>query len=336
MAGTAQKTSPSPGLAIRAGKRDWSRYTQQAGLVICIVALGVAFYADNSLFGTGPNLIELLRSATLYFIVACASTLVLVGGGLDFSIGATYALGAVVTGLLIVNGAPWPLAIVAGVGTGVALGVVNALVSVRLKVPPLIATLGVFFVATGLADALTSGNDVFGFPDSFINLGAGDTGGIPYLIFYAVAAGLIFHVLLEKTVFGYSIRATGGNRAAAAANGIRVQRLDIWLYAISGGVSALAGILAAARLSSASPASGGADLTFQVITAIIIGGTSLFGGSGTIAGSALGAVLFAEINNGLQVINVDPLYQDIFIGVILVAAVALDQYRRQRRFRLSP
>jgi ribose transport system permease protein len=335
MADTAQTTSPAPRLASRARQRDWSRYTQQAGLIICIVALGVVFYAINSLFGSGSNLIELLRSATLYFIVACASTLVLVGGGLDFSIGAVYALGAVVTGLSIVNGAPWPLAIVAGIAVGVALGIVNALVSVRLRVPPLIATLGVFFVATGLADAITTGNDVFGFPNSFINLGSGSVGGIPYLIFYAVVIGLIFHVLLERTVFGYNIRAAGGNRAAAAANGIRVQRLDIWLYAISGGVSALAGILGAARLSTASPAAGGADLTFQVITAIIIGGTSLFGGSGTIAGSALGAILFAEINNGLQVINVDPLYQDIFIGVILVAAVALDQYRRQRRFRLS-
>ena len=335
MANIAQKTSPDPGLTIRARQRDWNRYTQQAGLVICIVALGAVFYAINSLFGSESNLIELLRSATLYFIVACASTLVLVGGGLDFSIGAIYALGAVVTGLIIVNGGPWPLAIVAGVAVGIVFGVVNALVSVRLRVPPLIATLGAFFVATGLADAITSGNDVYGFPNVFINLGAGDVGGIPYLIFYAVAAGLIFHVLLERTVFGYNIRATGGNRAAAAANGIRVERLDIWLYAISGGVSALAGILGAARLSTASPAAGGADLTFQVITAIIIGGTSLFGGSGTIAGSALGAILFAEINNGLQVINVDPLYQDIFIGVILVAAVALDQYRRQRRFRLN-
>jgi ribose transport system permease protein len=232
MADIAQKASPDPGVAIRARQRDWSRYTQQAGLVICIVALGAVFYAVNSLFGSESNLIELLRSATLYFIVACASTLVLVGGGLDFSIGAIYALGAVVTGLIIVNGGPWPFAIVAGVAVGVAFGVVNALVSVRLRVPPLIATLGVFFVATGLADAITSGNDVYGFPNSFIDLGAGDVGGIPYLIFYAVAAGLVFHVLLERTVFGYNVRATGGNRTAAAANGIRVGRLDIWLYAL--------------------------------------------------------------------------------------------------------
>jgi len=231
------------------------------------------------------------------------------------------------------SGIPWPIAMLGGIGVGLLAGVINAAVSVYLHVPPLIATLGMFFVAGGIAVVLTGGTDVYGFSDDFIDIGAGDLGGIPYLIFYAIAIGIVFHVLLEMTVFGYDIHAIGGNRAAAAANGIRVARMDIALYAISGGIAALAGILGAARLSTASPAAGGASLTFQVITAVIVGGTSLFGGIGTIAGSALGAILFAEINNGLQVINVNPLYQNIFVGVILVAAVAIDQYRRRRRYR---
>jgi ribose/xylose/arabinose/galactoside ABC-type transport system permease subunit len=310
-----------------------NRYTQQVGLVAVVVLLGVVFTAINSDFASPENLIDLFRAVTLYFIVACASTLVLVGGGLDFSIGAVYALGAVVAGLLMIDGVPWPVAILGGIGVGVLAGTINAAVSVYLHVPPLIATLGMFFVAGGIAVVLTGGTDVYGFSDDFINIGAGDIGGIPFLIFYAVGIGILFHVILESTVFGYNIRAIGGNRAAAAANGIRVARIDIALYSISGGVAALAGILGAARLSTASPAAGGASLTFQVITAVIIGGTSLFGGIGTIAGSALGAILFAEISNGLQVINVNALYQNIFVGVILVAAVAIDQYRRRRRFR---
>jgi ribose/xylose/arabinose/galactoside ABC-type transport system permease subunit len=309
------------------------RYTQQAGLLAVVLLLGAAFTAINGEFASPGNLIDLFRAVTLYFIVACASTLVLVGGGLDFSIGAVYALGAVVAGLLITGGVPWPVAIAGGIGVGLLAGVINAAVSVYLHVPPLIATLGMFFLAGGIAVVLTGGTDVYGFPDDFITIGAGDIGGIPFLIFYAVVIGIVFHVILEKTVFGYDIRAIGGNRAAAAANGIRVARMDIALYAISGGVAALAGILGAARLSTASPQAGGASLTFQVITAVIIGGTSLFGGIGTIAGSALGAILFAEISNGLQIINVNPLYQNIFIGVILVAAVAIDQYRRRRRYR---
>lgn len=317
-------------------RRDLGRYTQQAGLGGCILALGIYFTLENGDFASQGNLIELLRAATLYFIVACAATLVLVGGGLDFSVGAVYALGAVSTGLLITHGTPWPIALVGGMAVGVAVGLINAAVSVYLGVPPLIATIGAFFYAGGIAIVITNGVDVYGFPDSFTNIGSGEFAGTPYLIFYAVIVGVIFHIVLEKTVFGYNIRAVGGNRRAAAANAIRVARLDMALYAISGGVAALAGILGAARLSTASPSAGGAGFTFQVVTAVIVGGTSLFGGVGTIAGSALGAILFAELNNGLQVINVNPLYQSIFIGIILIAAVAVDQYRRGRRFRAGP
>jgi ribose transport system permease protein len=327
---TGDGTAPPGRLGDRA---HWSRYTQQAGLIACVVVLAAVFAVRNDTFLSSGNLIELLRSATLYFIVACASTLVLVGGGLDFSIGSVYALGAVVAGLLMTHSTPWPLAVLGGLAVGGVIGLANAAISIYLRVPPLIATLGTFFVAGGLAVVITGGNDVYGFPSAFISIGAGELGGIPYLIFYAVIIGVIFHVLLERTVFGYNTRATGGNRGAAAANGIRVARLDMALYVTSSAVAALAGILGAARLSTASSSAGGADLTFQVVTAVIIGGTSLFGGIGTIAGSALGSILFAEINNGLQVINVDPLYQDIFIGVILVAAVAIDQYRRKRRYR---
>ena len=287
----------------------------------------------NGAFASSGNLIELFRSATLYFIVACASTLVLVGGGLDFSIGAVYALGAVVAGLLMTHGVPWPLALLGGIAVGVVVGLINA------------AVIGL----PRRAAADRHPRDVLRrrrhrrrhhrrhrrlrLPERLHQHRRRELGGIPYLIFYAVIIGVMFHVLLERTVFGYNTEPPAATARAAAANGIRVARLDIALYAISGGVAALAGILGAARLSTASPSAGGASLTFQVVTAVIIGGTSLFGGIGTIAGSALGAILFAEINNGLQVINVNPLYQNIFIGVILVAAVAIDQYRRRRRYR---
>lgn len=331
--GTLPAAAPSDRIAeTRPVSRDWGRYAQQAALIGVIAALAAFFHTQNSVFLSGANVIELLRSGTLYFMVACPVTLILVAGGLDFSVGSVYALGAVTTGLLITHGVAWPLAIVAGVAVGVTVGILNGGLSVFASVPPLIATIGTFFVAGGIAVVLTGGQDVYGFPDAFNRIGGGELAGIPNLIFYAVFVGVIFHLLLEKTVFGYNVRATGGSRAAAAANGIRVHRVDISLYAISGGVAALAGILGAARLADASPVAGGSPLTFQVLTAVIIGGTSLFGGVGTVAGSALGALLFAEIDNGLQVINTDPLYQQIFVGIILVTAVALDGVHRRRRF----
>ena len=129
--------------------------------------------------------------------------------------------------------------------------------------------------------------------------------------------------MLEKTSFGYDVKATGGNRSAARANGIRVNRIDLTLYSMSAAVAAFAGILFAARTGAASPQAGGYGLTFQVLTAIIIGGTS-----------ALGCLLFAETDNGLSVINVNPLYQQIIVGAILIAAVAIDQARRRRQFKL--
>lgn len=311
---------------------ELSRYTQQLGLIGVIVVLAVIFQSGNGAFLSQGNIIELLRSGTLYFIVGCATTLVLVAGGLDFSIGAVFALCTVATGWMMLHSVPWPLAVLIGVALGVVLGLVNAAAATYLKIPPLIATLAMSFIAGGLAFIISGGLDLFGFSEAFISFGAAKVLGLPVLIYYAVIIGIIFHVLLEKTVFGYNARSIGGDRAAALANGIRVAKMDFALYAISGGVAAFAGILGAARLSTASPTAGGTAFTFQVLTAVIIGGTSLFGGTGTIAGAALGAVLFAEINNGLQVIDVNPLYQSLIIGFILALAVAVDQFRRSRRF----
>jgi ribose transport system permease protein len=329
---TTSATSNEVRTAKGARHVDLSRYTQQAGLIAVIILLAVVFQSGNDAFLSEGNLIEVLRSGTLYFIVACATTLLLVAGGLDFSIGAVFALCAVVAGWLMTHSVPWPVAVLLGVAVGVGIGLLNAAAAIYLKIPPLIATLAISFVAGGLAFIITGGLDIFGFPETFVSFGGGSLLGLPVLIYYAVLIGLAFHVLLERTIFGYNARCIGGNRAAALANGIRLAKMDFALYALSGGVAAFAGILGAARLSTASPTSGGTSFTFQVLTAVIIGGTSLFGGKGTIAGAALGSLLFAVINNGLQVIDVNPLYQGIIVGVILALAVAVDQFRRSRQF----
>ena len=308
---------------------------QQGGLIFVVVVLAAAFQAKSSIFLESGNVVELFRSGALYFVVACPATLVIVGGGLDFSVGAVYAAGGVFGGEFMVHGVPWPIAIVLGSLAGGLLGCVNALAITRLKVPALIATLGMFYAVTGVITVITTGNDVFPLPSGFQKIGEGALLGIPYLVYIAVAVGIIFHIVLEKTRYGYEVRATGGGRDAASANGVRVARIDLKLYAVCGFVTAFAGILYAARTGAASPQSGGADLTFEVVTAIIIGGTSLFGGTGTVFGSALGCILFAEMQNGLAIANINPLYQDIFVGVILISAVAFDQSRRRRRFRMG-
>jgi ribose transport system permease protein len=305
---------------------------QQAVLVIVIIAIGAVAEARNSVFFTSGNVIQVFRATVVYFVAACPATLVLIGGGLDLSIGAVLVAGGVTAGWFMHLGVPWPLAVLLGVALGGAIGGLSAFLIIRVHVTPFVTTLGLFFAVGGIVNVLTGGFPLANFPQGFNTFGQGAIFGLPYLVVYAVIVGVVFHVLLEKMRFGYDTRALGGNRAAALGNGVFVDRVTSTLYVLGGAGAALAGVLLAARLSVADPGVGGSGFTFQVLSAVIIGGTSLFGGIGTIIGTALGTLLFAVINNGLIIIGVDPLWQDVVTGVILITAVALDQARRRRQF----
>lgn len=344
MSDTAAHTS---GSALAAGiqpsppKRSGRRWaidalrSQAFTLVIVIGVLAVVIELDNSVFLTGPNIVTLLRSAVTTFIIGCAATVVFASGGLDLSVGAYFSLGGAAVGLLIMAGVPWPLAIVLSLAIGALLGLVNAALVILVKVPPIIATLATFYAVGGASVILTNGDSIAPLPDAFNQLGQGAILGVPYLILYAVAIGIIFHFVLSATHFGYNAKIIGGNETAALANGVRVRRVKSAVYALSGAVAVLAGVLYAARTGTGDPQAGGADLTFSVITAVLVGGTSLFGGVGSIIGTAAGAVLFAVIQNGLTIIGVNPLYSNVVIGVILAGAVALDSWRRSRAFRVG-
>jgi ribose transport system permease protein len=308
---------------------------QQIGIVILVVALLLLSESINPVTLHAANLIEVLRSTAIDFVGACGATLLLVGGGLDLSIGSVFAVGAVAVGELMNHSVPWPIAIVLALVISGALGAVNAVLIIKVKVPPFITTLGMYFAATGVVTVITGGNPVFGFPAGFQAFGQGSLYGIPLLVWYALIVGVVFHVLLQNTRFGYDVRALGGNAAAALANGVRTSRVNLSLYVISAAVAGLCGILLAARVNTADPGSGGTAFTFQVLAAVIIGGTSLFGGVGNILGAALGSLLFSVINNALALTNTNPLWQNIAVGVILVLAVAFDQLRRSRQFSVE-
>jgi ribose transport system permease protein len=305
---------------------------QQLGLIAMILLLLVIAQSANSQALTSANIIEILRSSALYFIGASVATLVVVGGGLDLSIGSVFAVGGVSAGIAMNDGVPWPLAILLALAICAVLGFINAALVTWVGVPPFITTLGMLFAASGLVIVVTRGIPRFGFPTAFNDLGQLNLFGIPLLVYYAVIIGVIAHIVLQHSVFGYDIRAFGGSPTAARANGIRPARMNISLYVISAVVAGLCGILLAARVATADPGAGGTGFAFQVLAAVIIGGTSLFGGVGSIPGTALGALLFAVINNTLALTNTNPQWQNVATGVILVAAVAVDQLRRQRRF----
>jgi ribose transport system permease protein len=318
-------------------RREWVTSAlgrQEATLVGMILLLGALAGIRNTTFLTSSNLLELGRATVVYFVIACPLTLVVIGGGFDFSVGSVFTLGGISAAWAMTTGhILWPLAIVIGMAFGGLVGLVNAFVINRLDVPPIIATLGMFYFISGVIVVFSGGNDIAPLPTEFVNLGTGSVLGIPDLIFYGLGIGVIYYVALERTRFGYDVRAVGGNRLAAVENGISAVRVDRWLYAGVAAVAALAGIIYTARTGSGQVSAGGAPVTLEVVSAVLIGGTSLFGGIGTITGSLLGSILFAEIDNALALTNINSLYENMVVGALVVLAVAADTFRRRRTVR---
>jgi ribose transport system permease protein len=308
----------SPAGAAARLARDLVR-RQEFSLILVIVVLGAAATSRNPVFLSVSNLVELARATVIYFVMACAATLVLIGG--------------LTVAFVMVHGVAWPLAVIAGLLAGAVCGLVNALIIERLGVPPIITTLGTFYFISGLVVVFSGGNDILIPLGTFQNLGQNSVGGIPDIALYALVIGIGYWIVLEKTRFGYNVRALGGNRVAAIANGLRARRIDRWLYVGSGVTAALAGIIYTARTGSGQVDAGGSAVTLEVASAVLIGGTSLFGGLGTITGTLFGAILFAEIDNGLSIANVPSLYENMIVGAILISAVAADYFRRQRLFK---
>jgi ribose transport system permease protein len=227
----------------------------------------------------------------------------------------------------------WVLALVIGIGVGALAGLVNFLIITYLHVPPIIATLGVFFILVGVNTQITGGTDVLPLPDEFRELTQGSFIGLPNIVWCALGVGVLIWFLLERTVFGVNVRALGGNRNAAIANGLRISRIDLALYIISATAAAFGGILFAARVGAGQVTAGGATLTLTAITAVLIGGISLFGGLGTVSGVAAGAILLSLVDNAIILARIPPQYNSIIVGTVLIGAVAFDYLRRQQLYR---
>jgi ribose/xylose/arabinose/galactoside ABC-type transport system permease subunit len=302
-------------------------------LLIATILLFSVFVAYQSPgFLATTNLTNILRNAVFIFIVGAFMTYVLVSGGLDLSVGSIFVVGAIAVAALLDAHAPIWLAILLAIALGAVAGLVNGLLIAYVRIPAFIVTLGMLYVARGLMSFATGGRPIANLPRAFSDIGQGDVMGLPLLIIYAIVVGVIAHVVLESTPFGWSIRAIGGNAEAARATGIDVRRLAVTVYIISGLSAAFAGMLMTARLGSGQPSVGN-GFELQVISAVIIGGTSLFGGTGSVIGTALGALVLSILANGLILLRIDPVLQNVMVGCIIVAAVALDQFRRTRMFR---
>ncbi len=301
---------------------------RQNGILIPFLIAFVALAVISPPFLRTANLTNILDQQAGIIIVACAGTFVLIAGGIDLSIGAIYGLAGAVA-LTTASSVSSPVGILAGLAVGLAVGIVNGLIVTRFRINPLIGTLAMSFVVSGIAAIVTRGNLVVALdhPD-FQAFAATRILGLTSAAWMMIALAILAMILLSRTTFGRYVYATGGNTQAARLGGVRVNAIRVSTYALSGTAAGLAGTLDASRVLSAQ-ATGGQFLTFTVLTGIIVGGTSILGGEGTIGRTVLGCLFVALIANGFNLLGLDPFYQQVTLGVILLLAVGVDAWSRR-------
>ncbi len=286
------------------------------GLVVLVLSLLSQRFLGIS------NQINILRQASINAIVSIGMTLVILTGGIDLSVGSILALSAVISAALMKNGLAVPWAVLTAFAIGAGLGLINGLMITRGRIPPFIATLGMLTVARGLALMYTQGQPVTGLPPSFRYIGAGTLGSLPMPIVVAAATFIAGIILLRQTRFGEYIYAIGDNVQAARLAGVPTERVVNLVYAFSGFCAALAGLVLIARLDSAQPVIG-QGYEFNAIAAVVVGGTSFSGGEGGLPGTLLGALLIETLDNGLNLLNVSALWEQVVKGVVIALALLL-------------
>ncbi|MYW15432.1 substrate-binding domain-containing protein [Streptomyces sp. SID2955] len=298
------------------------------GALTALIVLVIALSALSGDFLTTDNLLNIGVQAAVTAILAFGVTFVIVSAGIDLSVGSVAALSATVLAWSATqHGVPVALAVVLALATGIAAGLVNGFLIAYGKLPPFIATLALLSVGRGLALVISQGSPI-AFPASVSHLGDTLGGWLPVPVLVMVVMGLIAAFVLGRTYIGRSMYAIGGNEEAARLSGLRVQRQKLAIYALSGVFAAVAGIVLAARLSSAQPqAADGYEL--DAIAAVVIGGASLAGGTGKASGTLIGALILAVLRNGLNLLSVSAFWQQVVIGVVIALAVLLDTVRRK-------
>jgi ribose/xylose/arabinose/galactoside ABC-type transport system permease subunit len=315
--------------------------------VIFLLVLMAVFAVLSPAFLKPLNLFNVMRQVSVYGLLAIGMTFVILTRGIDLSVGSVVALSGLAAAIVAKGGLEsrfavgaateaqgygWPLAMLTALAVGTAAGFVQGVAVTRLKVPPFVVTLGGMSAFRGLALLLAGGGPISGFDDAYRFIGQGTIGPVPVPVIIFLTAAGIAHVVLRYTRYGRRIYAIGGNPEAARLSGLAVERLTLSVYVIIGFLAGLGSFVLSARLNSAEAVAGiGYELT--VIASVVIGGTSLFGGVGTVFGTVIGTILIGVLLNGLQLNNVSSYVQQVIIGVIIVLAVAFDTFAKSRRRR---
>ena len=281
-------------------------------------------------FATRYNLFLVSRQIALTAIVAIGVFFVILTGGIDLSVGSTLGLSGFAGGLAMAAGWPPPAAIALALLCGAAIGAINGIIVAFIGVTPFIVTLGMLGVAHGVVLVIKHGDSIREIPKAFIDFGNGSLFGLSVPVIALILVAVLANVVLSETAFGRHVYAIGGNERAAALSGINTRKVKLLTYVICSALSAVTGILYIARFQSAQ-ADAGKGMELDAIAAAVIGGTSLMGGEGTVVGVLIGAVIMGVIRNGLVLMQVNPYWQDLIIGAIIVLAAILDVVRSRRR-----
>lgn len=304
------------------------RRVRELGVLAALVALTAATAAANSRFLSQQSLRDLMLSAAVLVVLAVGQTVVIISRNIDLSVGSVLGLSAFGTATLLTEapGTPLPVAVLAGMAIGAACGVLNGALVASARVPALVITLGTLYVFRGVAHSFAAGDQINAadMPRAFLTMGTDRVVGIPWLAVIAAVALALVAVFLRDYRSGRELYAIGSEPAAARLAGIPVGRRVLTAFIVSGTLAGLAGVLYAARFGTVD-ATVGQGMELEVVAAAVVGGVAIFGGSGTAAGAALGALLLTTIDSSLAVLRVNPFWQQAVVGALILAAIALDR-----------
>jgi ribose transport system permease protein len=294
-------------------------------LIVLFIALTIA----TPHFLTAINLASVARQTAVINIMALGMTLVIITGGIDLSVGSILAIAGLFGTMAIKDGYPIPVAILIGIATGLLCGFLNGVMITQLRINAFIVTLGTLEAYRGFALVVSKGLPVHEIPDSFSYLGDGNLLGIPFSLWLLALCALLMHFVLEHTKLGRYAFAIGSNSAAAYYAGVPIKFHLTAVYAIAGMLAGLAGMIEASRLMTGQPTAGqGYEL--QAIAAVVIGGGSLQGGEGSVVGTLIGAFIIGLLSNGSDLLGVNPYWQQVIIGAVIIVAVAFDELRKRK------
>jgi len=305
---------------------------REAGLLIILFAIAVILSITTTTFLSIENMLNVVRQVTLVTIVAAGQTLVITSGGIDLSVGSVLGISSVIMSLFISLGVPVGVAVAVCLLCGMFFGLLNGILITRLSLPPFIVTLGMMSVARGIVHVITKGYPIMVDSPFIMQLGQGSWGVLPIMILFMPVVVIFMHWLFNYTVFGNHVKAIGGNETASRLSGINVHRSKVLVFGLCGFLCGLAGLIMTGRLNSGNP-NAGLNFEMDTIAAVIVGGTLLSGGSGTVIGTMLGALLLGVIRNGLVLLSVNMYWQTVATGMIIILVCAIEGLSKSKGTR---